>query len=207
MHAFSAIGEIPSSTAVASQQRGAEACLTGAVFWYEVLFGVLVVAVGPPQRASHAYAGACLLCSFEKPPRQVMGANGNEIVVEFDCGSQQFADCAAAIIKVSGTGVRLRCVVVYTQGSPGNVFFAECFPPLSDPCSSLAGYSSVNYNSNCSARAYTEYFLTKRLKARAKTHETLIQPHPFLSMQVEFDPAVAVSVDNPDGSKHHHLLT
>lgn len=29
-----------------------------------------------------------------------MGANGNEIVVEFDCGSQQFADCAAAIIKV-----------------------------------------------------------------------------------------------------------
>lgn len=129
-----------------------------------------------------------------------MGANGNEIVVEFDCGSQQFADCAAAIIKVSGTGVGL-----YTQGSPENVFFAECFPPLSDPCSSQAGYSSVIYNSQLLGSSI--YFLTKRLKARAKTHETLIQPHPFLSMQVEFDPAVAVSVDNPDGSKHHHLLT
>lgn len=30
-----------------------------------------------------------------------MGSNGNRLVVKFDCGSQQFADCAAAIIKVS----------------------------------------------------------------------------------------------------------
>lgn len=39
-----------------------------------------------------------------------MGANGNEIVVEFDCGSQQFADCAAAIIKVRERGDAVRGV-------------------------------------------------------------------------------------------------
>lgn len=44
---------------------------------------------------------SALSCHVYVVMEQVMGARGSSIVVEFDCGSQQFAECAAAIIKVS----------------------------------------------------------------------------------------------------------
>eukprot|EP00903_Cladosiphon_okamuranus_P012466 g11675.t1 len=78
--------------------------------------------IGIDLKAQTQLGQDILIGSLSFHAHEVMGKN-NDIVVEFDCGSQQFADCAAAIIKV------------------------------------------------------------------------------------EFDPAVAVSVENPDSSKHHHLLT
>lgn len=66
-----------------------------------------------------------------------MGAGNQSVIVEFDCGSRQYAECAASIIKVNAI---LNCVVTFGGSSSSS----SSSPFLFCSCGSVCGREGLS---------------------------------------------------------------